>query len=109
MHNSFSTLASIRLGISVSTPAADPLVFISAFAAGGEGRLKLLNRHSALGSASCYLEVDATGRTVLVANYSTGSVTALPAYEDGSLGEATSFVQHTGSSIHTHPHANIHF
>src|SRR5262245_37171216 len=34
------------------------------------GELKLLNRQSALGSAACYLDVDATGKTVLVANYS---------------------------------------
>ena len=66
---------------------------------GRSGRLKMLNRQSALGSASCYLEVDATGKTVLVANYSTGSVAALPVREDGSLGEASSFVQHAGSSI----------
>jgi 6-phosphogluconolactonase len=74
------------------------------------GRLKLLNRQSALGSAACYLAVDATGRTVLVANYSTGSVAALPIREDGSLGEATSFFQHTGSSIDPNrqkgPHAH---
>jgi 6-phosphogluconolactonase len=63
------------------------------------GRLKLLNRQSARGSASCYLEVDATGKTVLVANYSTGSVAALPVREDGSLGEAASFVQHAGASV----------
>jgi 6-phosphogluconolactonase len=63
------------------------------------GRLKLLNRQSAKGTASCYLAIDATGRTVLVANYSTGSVAALPVRKDGSLGPATSFVQHSGSSI----------
>jgi len=66
---------------------------------GRTGRLKLLNRQSALGSASCYLDVDATGKTVLVANYSTGSVASLPVQEDGSLGEASSFIQHAGSSV----------
>jgi 6-phosphogluconolactonase len=43
--------------------------------------------------------VDATGKSVLVANYSTGSVAALPVNRDGSLGEAATFVQHTGSSV----------
>ncbi|HQW30430.1 MAG TPA: lactonase family protein [Verrucomicrobiales bacterium] len=62
------------------------------------GRLTLLNRQSAKGSASCYLEVDATGKTVLVANYASGSVAALPVKADGSLGEAASFVQHKGGS-----------
>ena len=43
--------------------------------------------------------MDATGKTVVVANYSTGSVAALPVQDDGSLGEATTFVQHSGSSV----------
>jgi 6-phosphogluconolactonase len=66
---------------------------------GARGQLKLLNRQSALGTAACYLDVYATGKTVVVANYSTGSVASLPVREDGSLGEAATFVQHEGSSI----------
>lgn len=66
---------------------------------GRDGKLHLLGRQSALGTASCYLDVDATGKTVLVANYSTGSVAALPVREDGTLGEASSFIQHAGSSV----------
>lgn len=66
---------------------------------GRTGELALLNRQSALGSASCYVTVDATGKTVLVANYATGSVAALPVQEDGTLGEAASFIQHVGSSV----------
>jgi 6-phosphogluconolactonase len=66
---------------------------------GRTGRLRLLNRQSAHGSASCYLDVDETGKTVLVANYSTGSVASLPVRKDGSLGEASSFFQHEGSSV----------
>jgi 6-phosphogluconolactonase len=66
---------------------------------GRSGQLRLLNRQSALGSAACYLDVDATGKTVLVANYSTGSVASLPVQADGSLGKASSFLQHAGSSV----------
>ncbi len=74
--------------------------FVAAYAIKGRtGMLERLNRQSARGSASCYLDVDATGKTVLVANYSTGSVAALPVKSDGSLGEAASFIQHRGSSI----------
>ncbi len=73
---------------------------VAAYALEGRtGRLKLLNRQSTRGSASCYLDIDATGKTVLVANYSTGNVASLPVQEDGSLGEATSFFQHAGSSV----------
>lgn len=74
------------------------------------GKLKLLNRQSTRGTAACYLDVDATGKTLLVANYSTGSVAAFPLQSDGSLGEASAFVQHAGSSIdparQKEPHAH---
>lgn len=63
------------------------------------GNLKRLNKQSARGTTSCYLDVDPSGKTVVVANYSSGSVAAFPVQKDGSLGEAASFVQHSGSSI----------
>lgn len=63
------------------------------------GGLALLNRQSTRGTASCYLDVDSTGKTVLVANYLSGSVAALPVRDDGSLGEIASFMPHRGSSI----------
>lgn len=63
------------------------------------GKLERLNQQSAKGSASCYLDIDSTGKTVVLANYSTGSVAALPVQANGSLGEATSFVLHEGSSV----------
>ena len=73
---------------------------IAAFAIQGHsGQLKRLNDQSARGTASCYLDVDATGKTVVVANYSSGSVASLPVKTDGSLGEAATFVQHSGSSV----------
>ena len=73
--------------------------FVAAYALEGRsGQLKRLNQQSARGTASCYLDADATGKSVLVANYASGSVAALPVRADGSLGEAASFVQHSGSS-----------
>jgi 6-phosphogluconolactonase len=41
---------------------------------GRTGELKLLNRQSAKGTAACDLDVDKSGKAVLVANYSSGSV-----------------------------------
>jgi 6-phosphogluconolactonase len=77
---------------------------------GRTGQLKLLNRQSARGSAACYLDVDSTGKTVVVANYTTGSVAAFPVKADGSLAEAASFIQHAGSSVdpkrQKEPHAH---
>ena len=77
---------------------------------GTDGKLELLNKQSARGSAACYLHVDHPGKTVVVANYSSGSVASLPVKEDGSLGEAASFFQHAGSSVNParqkEPHAH---
>lgn len=77
---------------------------------GRTGELKLLNRQSAKGRAACYLDVDTTGKTVLVANYTSGSVASLPVKADGSLGEAAAFFQHAGSSVNPkrqkEPHAH---
>jgi 6-phosphogluconolactonase len=77
---------------------------------GRTGQLNLLNRQSARGTAACYLDVDATGKTVVVANYSSGSVAALPVSADGTLGEAATFIQHAGASVNParqkEPHAH---
>lgn len=74
------------------------------------GQLTLLNRQSTRGTGSCYLDVDRTGKTVVVANYSSGSVAALPIQADGSLAPSSSFVQHRGSSVRStrqsEPHAH---
>ena len=54
--------------------------------------------------------MDRTGKAVLVANYASGSVAALPIKADGSLGEPSSFHQHKGSSVNPkrqkEPHAH---
>lgn len=72
--------------------------FVAAFAIEGRnGDLRLINRQSTRGTASCYLDVDPTGKSVLVANYSSGNIAALPVQPDGSLSEAASFFQHSGS------------
>ena len=63
------------------------------------GGLRSLNHQSSMGAGPCHVSVDATGRVVLVANYSSGGVAALPIREDGSLGEAASVFQHEGSSV----------
>ena len=82
---------------------------IAAFRLEGDtGRMKLINRQSALGTTACYLDVDATGRTLVVANYSSGSVASLPIGKDGSLGKAPTFVQHKGRSVNPTRQAGPH-
>lgn len=63
------------------------------------GKLTQLNQRSSMGSGPCHLIVDQKGRNVLVANYGSGSVAALPIQPDGRLGESTAFIQHAGKSV----------
>jgi 6-phosphogluconolactonase len=74
------------------------------------GKLTKLNDASAGGDGPCHLVVDKAGKNVLVANYGGGSVASLPIKDDGSVGESTAFVQHTGSSVNAQrqkePHAH---
>lgn len=83
---------------------------VTAFAIDPAGKLKRLNQQSSAGAGPCHLVVDGTGKCVLVANYGGGSIAALPIKADGSLGEASSRIQHTGSSVNKQrqesPHAH---
>ena len=60
------------------------------------GRLSLLGDASTKGTGPCHLSLDKTARHLFVANYGGGSVAVLPVREEGGLGPASSFVQHTG-------------
>ena len=64
---------------------------------GASGKLKTLNQVESHGTAPCHLVVDRTGKSLSVANYSSGTTAVFPVKDDGSLGEAASVVQHSGS------------
>jgi 6-phosphogluconolactonase len=74
------------------------------------GKLTLLNQQSSGGPGPCHLVVDSKGKNVLVANYGGGSVEALPIQADGKMSEASTFIQHKGSSVNPQrqegPHAH---
>jgi 6-phosphogluconolactonase len=74
------------------------------------GKLTFLNEVASRGADPCYITVDKTGKYVLVANYTGGSVAVFPVLADGKLGEASAFVQHTGHGTNPErqegPHAH---
>jgi 6-phosphogluconolactonase len=73
---------------------------ISAFAVDPKrGKLKFLNKRMTHGTDPCHVVVDKRRQYVFVANFMSGSVCVLPVLNDGSLGEASDFIQHQGSSI----------
>lgn len=74
------------------------------------GRLTLINQQPSGGAGPCHLLLDRTGRNLLIANYSAGTVAVLPVAADGRLGAPSSIQRHAGKSIHpkrqTAPHAH---
>jgi 6-phosphogluconolactonase len=72
---------------------------VSSFSIDAAGKLTPINQQSTKGRGPCHLTLDKTGKFLLVANYSGGSVTVVPVAADGKLGEASDFHQHKGSSV----------
>jgi 6-phosphogluconolactonase len=84
---------------------------VSAFAIDrASGKLTLVNQVASGGADPCYVTVDRTGKYVLVANYTGGSVAVFPIRKDGGLGDASAFIQHTGHGTNPQrqegPHAH---
>jgi 6-phosphogluconolactonase len=84
---------------------------VSAFAVNrATGQLTSLN-HVTLGGASpAHISIDPTAEYLLAANYTGGTIAAVPIRSDGALGEASDIVTHTGSGPNPsrqqepHPH-----
>jgi len=74
------------------------------------GKLTFLNEKKSRGADPCYITVDKTGKYVLVANYTGGSVIVFRVEKDGKLGPASAFIQHKGQGPNTKrqegPHAH---
>jgi len=52
------------------------------------GNLRMMNEQATQGADPCHLTIDRRSKTLLVANYTGGSVVALPLRSDGTLGTA---------------------
>jgi 6-phosphogluconolactonase len=70
---------------------------VSAFAADKtSGQLTLLNQKCSGGTDPCHVSVDASGKVLFTANYSSGSVKSFVLDTNGSLGADGTVVGHTG-------------
>jgi 6-phosphogluconolactonase len=63
------------------------------------GQLNPLNHLPSGGEAPCHLSVDATDKMLIVANYTSGGVSAFPIEANGSLGKMSSLMTAHGSSV----------
>jgi 6-phosphogluconolactonase len=84
----------------VTSFAIDPLT----------GKLLVMNQQPSGGDGPCHVNVDHSGKDVLVANYGSGSCSVFPVQKDGRLAPASAFMQHHGSSVNKSrqegPHAH---
>jgi 6-phosphogluconolactonase len=85
--------------------------FVSAYSVANIGRsLTLLNKVPSEGGDPSYISLDKTGKYIFVANYQGGNIVAWALKPDGSIGERTAFVQHTGKGVdpkrQTHAYAH---
>lgn len=63
------------------------------------GQLTFLNKQLTGGDDPCHLAISKDGKSLVVANYSGGSVALFPVNEDGSLKPYSQLIQHTGKGI----------
>jgi 6-phosphogluconolactonase len=61
------------------------------------GKLNQLNQVPSGGADPCYVSFDKSGKYLLVANYTGGSIAVFPVAPGGRIGAASAFVQHTGA------------
>ena len=82
---------------------------VSAFSLDAKtGQLTLLNQQSSGGAGPVTWPWTTTGKCLLVANYGSGSIAALPIQADGTLGEPGAIIQHQGSSVNPQRQAGPH-
>jgi 6-phosphogluconolactonase len=71
---------------------------VSAFALDVKsGKLSLLNTLPSQGEDPCHLSFDKTGKFLLIANYTSGTVAVFPIQSDGKLGEHTAVMKDEGA------------
>lgn len=83
---------------------------VAGFSIGENNSLTLLGKTPSGGNGPCHLAVDASGRTLAVANYSSGTVSTIRLEADGKPGEVVSEIKIEGSGPNErrqkdpHPH-----
>ncbi|MFE6999954.1 lactonase family protein [Streptomyces griseus] len=90
-----SYLALHPSGSTVYAVAEQSAGAVTAVAIGPDGAYRVLGSRPTGGSGPTHLSVHPSGRWLLSANYTSGSVAVHPIAEDGSLGERTDLVTHT--------------
>lgn len=79
-------------------PYEDRSSAVAAFAIRENGTaLEFIGEHSTGGRGACHLAVDATGRSIAIANYSDGHISTVRLHDDGSPSTLASVIANRGS------------
>ena len=70
--------------------------------------LSYLNSQPTYGTDPCHVAINAAGTHILVANFSSGSMSMYPLNDDGSIGHVSAFRQHKGRSVDENRQAGPH-
>ena len=72
------------------------------------GQLHFINEQESAGADPCFVAVNRQNNWAVVANYTGGSLSALPIGKDGSLGPVAQVIAHTGHSADTSRQEKAH-
>jgi 6-phosphogluconolactonase len=72
------------------------------------GQLGFLDQVNSGGDNPCYISVDAQNRFAFIANYSGGSLSAIPILKNGSLSSDIQTIQHFGKGVDTSRQEKAH-
>ncbi len=80
-----------------NTPFPDGTDSVAAFSIGTDQGLKFLGEASVGGKGACHVAVDATGKTVAIANYNDGTIATITLDEKGIPGAIATLISNQGS------------
>ncbi|MGB7345130.1 MAG: lactonase family protein [Pirellulaceae bacterium] len=79
---------------------------VAGFSIESDGKLTPINTQPPGGGGPCHLAIDQTGKTILVSNYGSGSVSSLKIADDGSLSSSAWQDQYPSLGEKQKPHAH---
>jgi 6-phosphogluconolactonase len=73
-----------------------------------KGKLSFINKEPSGGADPCFISVNSSRKWAVVANYTGGSLSAIPINADGSLAPLAENIQHTGNGINKERQEKAH-
>ncbi|MGD9933637.1 MAG: lactonase family protein [Dehalococcoidia bacterium] len=81
---------------------------VTAFLIRDDGSLEEIGSECTHGGDPCHIAFDATGRFLLVSNFTGGSLCVLPLRDDGSVEQASDVIEHRGQGHHPRRQSEPH-